>query len=147
MNSPGVPETRWSDSWTRLLRVVELLDDDWWHVFVARPSVQAPRCGGECEHRSFVSEVERGTGNDVESGRLHVVGTPWGMRIARGERTRPREGAGRASEAFSLVSGGSQRRTQEEARGFHLSPFRCIAPSQRHILCAREELKLSSVSR
>ena len=30
-------------------------------------------------------------------------------------------------------------------RFLNLSPFHCILPSQRHILCAKEELKLSAI--
>ena len=79
------------------------------------------------------------------------MGNPWGMRRELaprvGNEPTTRECAGHADNVFSLVNCSSQHWDIGKARGFRLPPFRSICPSQRHFLCAREELKLSSIQR
>ena len=77
------------------------------------------------------------------------MGNPWGMR----RELAPRVGTNAPPEAppvtsaaaFPLASSKTQHRDMRKAGGFRLPPFRCVTPSQRRFLCAREELKLSSI--
>ena len=62
-----------------------------------------------------------------------------------GNKRAARGTAGHLGNAFFLASRTSQHRDIGKTGGFRLPPFHCITPSQRRFLCAREELKLSSI--
>ena len=78
---------------------------------------------------------------------LRTVAKAWGMGSTWGTDPLTEAASVAPRFAFSLASSKSPHRDIGKAGGFLLPPFLCITPSQKYILCAREELKLSSIQR
>ncbi len=95
----------------------------------------------------LVVGIDRLTGKHLSQG----PALPWEIHRELaprvGDDPLPTGSVGRAATHSPLVSSRHCRDTRNGERFFNLSPLRCILPSQRHILCAKEELKLSAVSR